>query len=87
VYTVEFESDASVVVTIDHTEMHEDIEMVYAENGTVYIRQYDELMDEYQLLYMSHQQWQDLIAGYRSPEGSFYLTQKKKGDRENGNRG
>ncbi len=85
-YTVEFESDASVVVTIDHTEMHEDIEMVYAENGTVYIRQYDELMDEYQLLYMSHQQWQDLIAGYRSPEGSFYLTQKKKGDRGDGNR-
>ena len=85
-YTVEFESDASVVVTIAHTEMHEDIEMVYAENGTVYIRQYDELMDEYQLLYMSHQQWQDLIAGYRSPEGSFYLTQKKKGDRGDGNR-
>jgi len=82
VYTVEFESDASVVVTIDHAKVYEDVEMVYAENGTVYIRQYDELMDEYQLIFMSHQQWQDLISGYRSPEGSFYLTEKRKGNKD-----
>ena len=42
-YTVEFESDASVVVSIDQSQMHEDIEMVYADNGVVYMRQYDEL--------------------------------------------
>ena len=80
-YTVEFESDASVVVSIDQAQMHEDIEMVYADNGVVYMRQYDELTSDYQLIYMSHQQWSDLMAGYRSPEGSFYLTNKKQGDK------
>ena len=76
-YTVEFESDASVVVSIDQSQMHEDIEMVYADNGVVYMRQYDELTSEYQLIYMSHQQWADLMAGYRSPEATAWNTHKE----------
>jgi hypothetical protein len=27
---------------------------------------------------MSHQQWQDLLAGYKSPEGAYSLTNKRK---------
>jgi hypothetical protein len=77
-FTVEFESDASVVTTIDQSQTHEDIEMVYANNGVVYIRQWDELDGSYQLVYMSHQQWQDLLAGYKSPEGAYSLTNKRK---------
>jgi len=41
----------------------------------------------YQLVYMSHQQWQDLLAGYKSPEGAYSLTNKRKGDSKDGNRG
>lgn len=87
VYTVEFDTDASVITTIDQSQNHEDVEMIFADNGTVYMRQYEEVLGDYQVLYMSHQQWLDLVAGYRSPEGSFYLTEKRKGDKRNGNRG
>jgi len=87
VYTVEFDTDASVITTIDQTQNHEDVEMIFADNGTVYIRQYEEVLEDYQVLYMSHQQWLDLVAGYKSPEGLFYLTEKRKGDKRNGNRG
>ena len=86
-YTVEFESDASVVVTMDQSQVNEDVEMVYSNNGMVYIRQFEEATDSYQLIYMSHQQWQDLMAGYQAPEGAYYLTEKKKGSKANGNRG
>jgi len=86
-FTVEFESDASVVVTIDQSQMHEDVEMVYSDNGTVYIRQYEELTDSHEMIYMSHQQWQDLLAGYQSSEGAYYLKEKKKGVKGDVNRG
>jgi len=86
-YTVEFESDAAVVVTMDQSQVNEDVEMVYSNNGMVYLRQYEEATDLYQLIYMSQQQWQDLMAGYQSPEGAYYLTEKKKGSREDGDRG
>ena len=86
-YTVEFESDAAVVVTMDQSQVNEDVEMVYSNNGMVYIRQYEEATDLYQLIYMSHQQWQDLMAGYQSPGGAYYLTEKKKGVKGDVNRG
>tara|TARA_B100000780_G_scaffold54237_1_gene33863 strand:+ start:66 stop:329 length:264 start_codon:yes stop_codon:yes gene_type:complete len=86
-YTVEFESDASVVTTLDQSELHEDVEMIYTDGGVVYIRQYEPITESYNLIYMSHQQWYDLLAGYRSPEGSYYLTNKKKGDKADGYRG
>ena len=86
-YTVEFESDASVVTTLDQSELHEDVEMIYTDGGVVYIRQYEPITESYNLIYMSHQQWHDLLAGYRSPEGSYYLTNKKKGDKADGYRG
>lgn len=43
-YTVEFESDASVVTTLDDNSKFEDVELVIAEDGTVYLRQFDEAM-------------------------------------------
>ena len=69
-FTVEFESDASVITTLDQENMFEDVEMIVADNGIVYMRQYDEKMDDYQMLFMSLQQFTDIIASYRSPEGS-----------------
>lgn len=72
-FTVEFESDASIVTTLDQQDAFEDVEMVLADDGTIYIRQFDEQLEEYQMIYMSAQQWLDLITAYQSPEGAYVL--------------
>lgn len=72
-YTVELEFDASIITTLDQRDMYEDVDMILADDGTVYIRQFDENLEEYQMIYMSSQQWLDLMAAYHSPEGAFYV--------------
>lgn len=77
-YTVEFESDASIVTTLDDNDGYNDVEMVLADDGSIYIRQFDEDLEEYQMLYMSYQQWLDLMAAHQSPEGAYRLELKIK---------
>ena len=77
-FTVEFDSDASVVTTLDHKGMFEDVEMVIADNGIVYMRQFDEHMDDYQMLFMSLQQFTDILTSYRTPEGMYKVVPKGK---------
>lgn len=72
-FTVEFESDASIITTLDQQDAFEDVEMVLADDGTIYIRQFDEQLEEFQMIYMSAQQWLDLITAYQSPEGAYVL--------------
>ena len=72
-FTVEFEPDASIITTLDDKDSFEDVEMILADDGTVYIRQFDENLEEYQMLYMSAQQWLDLLTAYHSPEGAYRL--------------
>ncbi len=54
-FTVEFESDASIITTLDHSDQHEDIEIIFGDEGTVYMRQFEPEMDAYQMLIMSSQ--------------------------------
>ena len=75
-YTVEFESDAAVITTLDQHNMYEDVEVILGDGGDVYIRQYEPDMDSYQLILMSAQQWIDLMAAYKSSEGSYYVEMK-----------
>ena len=37
-YTVEFQRDASIITTLDDSDKFEDVEMVLADDGTVYLR-------------------------------------------------
>ena len=72
-YTVEFESDASVVVIMDEADKHEDVEVVLTDNNEVYIRQYEEALGSHELICMSYQQLMDLVASINSSEGMFKL--------------
>ena len=72
-YTVEFESDASVITTLDQHDEHEDVEVILGDDGVVFMRQYEPEMDAYQMLIMSSQQLLDIIATYNSKEGAYYL--------------
>ena len=73
-FTVEFEQDYTKIVTVDQSGAHEDVEMFLEEDGTVYIRQFAEEFNEYQLLIISHYQLVDLIASIDTPEGAHSVT-------------
>lgn len=73
-FTVEFEQDHTKIVTVDQSGTHEDVEMFLEEGGTVYIRQFAEEFNEYQLLIISHYQLVDLIASIDAPEGAHSVT-------------
>ena len=75
-YTVEIEPDASIITTLDQKDNYNDVEVVFADDGTVYIRQYDEQMNEHQVIYMSSQQWLDIYSGFKSSEGAYYVDRK-----------
>lgn len=72
-FTVEQESDAVIIVTIDERDQFEDVEIVIGEDNTVYIRQFSEELGEYQLLYMSYQQLQDIQYSLHSTQGMYRI--------------
>lgn len=75
-FTVEFEPDASVIVSIDETDSFHDIEMIIGDDGTVILRQFIEEMEEHQVIYISYQQLLDLLTSLRQTEGAYYLKSK-----------
>ena len=72
-YTVEFESDASIITTLDQNDEYEDVEVIFGDDGDVYIRQFEPEMESYQMVILSAQQWLDIMAAYKSSEGAYYL--------------
>ena len=73
-FTVEFESDSSVVTSMDEQDKFEDVEMILADDGTVFLRQFEEGMDEYQLICMSYQQLLDIVSSLDRTEGMFQIA-------------
>tara|TARA_R100001377_G_C3141403_1_gene92818 strand:+ start:435 stop:671 length:237 start_codon:yes stop_codon:yes gene_type:complete len=72
-FSVEHEYDASVVISMDEKEHYEDVEMHLSDDGTVFLRQYDEMMDDHFLITISYQQLLDLWSSMKQTEGLFRL--------------
>lgn len=72
-YTVEFEHDASVIVSLDEDDAFEDVELIIADDGVVFIRQFEEDLEQHQIITMSYQQLIDLYAAFKSSEGLFQV--------------
>ena len=72
-FSVEHEYDASVVISMDEKEQYEDIEMHLSNDGTVFLRQYDNDLDDHHLIAISYQQLLDLWASMKQTEGLFRL--------------
>ena len=71
-YTVEFESDASVITSLDESDTCEDVEVIIGDDGVVFIRQFVEDMNANQIVCITYQQLLDIMAALKSPEGAFY---------------
>lgn len=60
-FTVEIEKDYMKVVTLDDKSQHEDLEIYLEDNGTVFIRQFAETLNEYQVIHISYKQFIDMV--------------------------
>ena len=72
-YTVELEYDHALIRTLDEEDRHEDVEVLIADDGKVFMLQYDEGLNKNHVITMSLQQLIDLYAAMESPEGAFKL--------------
>ena len=75
-FTVEFESDASVVKSLDDSGEFSDVEMIIADDDVVFIRQWDEDLQKYEMLVMCYQQLLDLFVSIHQTEGAFKTFKK-----------
>jgi len=70
-FTVEFEHDSSVIRSLDETGELDDIEMILDDDGLVFMRQWDDSMEKYEMIVMTYQQLLDLVVSLRQTEGIF----------------
>ena len=79
-FTVEMESEASVIVTLDATAQYPDVEVAIAED-MVAIRQITDSDDSPQehvdLIIMTPQQFHDIINAMKLPAGAYYTEERK----------
>lgn len=70
-FTIETTFDDVVVTTLDNTGEYEDVEMIVTEDGTIIIRQFDEDLNQYEVIEMSMEQLTDLLASLNKSEGCY----------------
>lgn len=76
-FTVEFEHDSSVIRSLDETGELDDIEMILDDDGLVFMRQWDDSLEKYEMLVMTYQQLLDLIVSLKQTEGLFLAVPRE----------
>ena len=79
-YTVEFEPDASVITSLDPTGQFNDVEVIIGEDNHVYIRQFDDDANAYEMVIMDYTQFIQIFAAVQSPEGVYIIENRKQND-------
>ena len=77
-FTVEHEYDSSIIVTIDDTDSYNDVEVIIGDNGGVYIRQFDDDLNQYEMVYCSFQQLLDILAAINTSEGMYFIKVQER---------
>ena len=70
-FTVEFEKDGCVITVLSDDDAFEDIEVIIGETGNVFLRQYQEFKNEYDVIAIGYDQLLDIVSAVNSPEGMF----------------
>ena len=73
-FTVEIESDYVKIVSVDADGKFEDVEMYLEDDGTCFIRQFSEELNEFQLIAINYKQVLDLLASLDSNDGAYVTT-------------
>jgi len=72
-YTVEFNHSTTTIISMDDNAEFNDIEITLADNGSVFLAQYDDEAGSSDMIMISHQQLMDVVASMDSTEGLFKL--------------
>lgn len=76
-FTVEMDFDETSIIILDPTSVHEDLQ-VWIYNDIVYIRQWDESMDEYNTMCISPEMAAALQTSLSAPPGAYMLKIEEK---------
>ena len=72
-WTTEFDHDATIITVLCDKDDQEDVEVIIREDGTVFIRQFQEYKNEYDIITLTYAQLQDIMAAMNKPEGAFRM--------------
>ena len=75
-YSVEMEENYSIITTLDEDDAYEDVKVTIANDGTVYMQQFNEGISREDMIYMSYNQLKDILNAIHSPEGCYYVIEK-----------
>lgn len=76
-YTVEMDLDEIEITVLDDTARFEDIK-VFSYEDIVYIRQFDESINEFIVISMTPEMYTELMEAWKSPEGAFITNLIRK---------
>jgi hypothetical protein len=74
-FSVEMDHDEIEITVLDDYGYNEDLKVTLYED-VVYIRQYNEVTDREELIQISPDMWEELMAAINSPEGVFRTVKK-----------
>jgi hypothetical protein len=74
--TVEFEDNSTVITALDTTGKHEDVQMIL-DAKEVWVRQWNPNTNLYDLVVITHKQFDALLAAQSLPEGAYQFKKKK----------
>ncbi len=72
-YTVEYDHDEITITILDNAGWAGDL-IVNSFDDIVFIRQFDEAKNKWNVISISPTQWEELIASMHSPEGAFKIS-------------
>lgn len=75
-FTNEFDFDATITTILDETDECDDVQIVIDDHG-VFIRQFNEVHDKYDLIVLSHMMFQEFLVAMKTTEGAYKTFFKK----------
>ena len=76
-YTVEMDLDEIEITVLDDTGRCEDVK-VFSNDDTLYIRQFNEKRNKWDLIVMTPEMYAELMEAWQSPEGSFITNLSRR---------
>lgn len=71
-FTNEFEFDETIITVLDDRGLYEDVQL-YLDDNEVYIRQWNERNQSYDLIVMSPKMFFEVMEAMKQPEGAYVI--------------
>lgn len=75
-FTNEFEWDATVTTILDESGQNEDVQVLIEDHGC-FIRQYNEPLDRYDVISLTHEMFAEFLMAMKSKEGAYRIFFQK----------